>query len=290
MLNGNFRTRAVVGLAVASAVSLFSSGWASAQSVKIQPDEASSKDVFTYQLSLPGQGFGIPTAANVTNLDSANLDSLPSPIGALLGTAKTNVIDHQSLDPNINEPVLTGNSGNTWIQFDLPSADANAVTSATLNLFALDGEGATGAFANPTAAKSVTIDVHESSAAWDEQTLTWETEPAAGALVTTTVQDSVGDWVSFDVTALVKAWLDGSKDNNGVVLSQRDVVASDNQALAGLEKVHASLFASSGFGDPARFGDDPTLRPFLQINGVPEPASVSILAIGAGVLMLRRRG
>ena len=58
--------------------------------ITLQPDEMSSQDVFVYEFGVPGV-FGIPTAARVTNLDTATLSAIPGavPFGNFLGSANT---------------------------------------------------------------------------------------------------------------------------------------------------------------------------------------------------------
>ena len=222
---------------------------------------------------------------NVTNLDADTLavEHPASIIGALLGTALTNEIDHESINNGISE--FTGNSAHTWIQFDLPVINTDDVISASLNLWALDGEGITGAFANPSVGKEVVTRVYDAGTSWDEQAITWETEPAHGDLVTQTTQDAVEQWVEFDVTSIVLDWLNGTKTNNGLFLDQEAVVLDvrmDPDELSGLEDVVASLYPSSAWNDE-------TVRPFLAINVVPEPASLSLLTVGGFFLLRRRR-
>lgn len=254
---------------------------AMASMIKIQPDEAESDDVLTYQLAVADAGFDIPGVPAVTNLDDDNLSLLdpPSAIGTLLGTALTNAVDHADFNGGI--PIFTGNSAHTWIRFNnLPAADASNVVSASLNLFALDGKMLTGAFDNPSVEKPVTTRVFDAGSDWNEQIITWNNENLPGDFITEVEQTEVNAWVSFDVTGIVQDWLSGAKDNNGLFLDQKDVVFSDED-LSGIEDLAASLYPSSAFGDE-------TLRPFLEIQLVPEPTSAMLMAM-AGVLLFARR-
>ena len=277
-------TRPLTLLGIAASCALGHSAFGQ-QTIVIQPDEADSKDVLTYQLSVGDAGFNISTSPNVTNLDANTLavEHPDSIIGAVLGTALTNIIDHESINGGTSE--FTGNSAHTWIQFDLPVINTADVISASLNLWALDGEGITGAFANPSVGKEVVTRVYDAGTSWDEQAITWETEPAHGDFVTQTTQDAVEQWVEFDVTSIVLDWLNGTKTNNGLFLDQEAVVLDvrmDPDELSGLEDVVASLYPSSAWGDE-------TVRPFLAINVVPEPVSLSLLTVGGFFLLRRRR-
>ncbi len=257
-----------------------------ASAIVIQPGEADSKDVFTYQLAVPNQGFGISGTPNTTNMDTDSLATTnpTSTVGALLGTAATSVIDHASLTGS-SVPIFTGNNTHTWIQFALPSGvAAGDVVSATLNLYALDGLAATGAFDNPAPGQEVTTRVFEVNSAWDEQIVTWNNASLPGSLtsVTEVTQNAVDTWVNFDVTGTVQDWLSGAKVNNGFFLDQKEVVFSSATGLSGLESVVASLYASSAWADP-------NLRPYLEIRLVPEPSSLALTGIGIGLFAAARR-
>lgn len=273
----------------------------SASAIQIQPNEADSDDVFTYQFHGPDPGFNAGNFPDTINLDT---DTLPvtSPIGSLLGTSRTDATIHNvdlatgefsDLPPNgTGSPVLTGHDGFSWLRFDLSGVIINLdkVESINLNLWALDGQGITGAFENPSPGAPVETEVYAAGGSWDEQTLTWLTQgpflPAGGPEDSVT-QTGVNQWVSFDVTSLVRSWLDGSAANNGFVLQQNGVVDALNpSSLVGFTGAVSSLYASSAFDNAA----SKSLRPFLQINMVvPEPITATLSLMGLGVLGMATR-
>ncbi len=262
-------------LAVAAMAYLGSSQAATV--VTLQPDEASSKDVFVYEFGVAGV-FNIP-APRVTNLDTETLSALvPAPtvpFGNFLGAGET--------DP------FTGPGGEnrahgirSLLQFDLGllALTPAQVGSATINLYALP---ALGAFESPTAANPVTTDLRRVTGNWSETTVTWETAPAVAAPVVSSVtQDSVNRWVSFDATALVRDWLADPASNKGVELSQRGVVEIEKPGAR--DRYFASLYASSNAADGWQ-------RPYLSVTAVPEPSTYALMLGGIGAVgwLSRRR-
>jgi hypothetical protein len=72
---------------------------------------------------------------------------------------------------------------------------------------------------------SGTVQLYAAGAAWDESTLTHNTAPAllgdpgnGSAPYATQGISVVNKYVTFDVTELVRDWVDGSRANNGIVL------------------------------------------------------------------------
>ncbi len=260
---------AAFGIAPAGAVSL---------SV-IQPDEAASKDVLVYEFDVPGI-FGIPTPPRSTNLDSDTLNAIsppPVPFGNFLGAAETDPFSLTEGGP------LRMHGTRSLLEFDLASTGLKSkqVGRATLNLYALP---ALPAFESPRPDKPVTTELRRVREAWDEQEVTWDSRPkVANKPATTVVQDGVDRWVQFEVTDLVKDWLDDASRNFGIEISQQGVV--EMEVPGDRDRYFASLYASSAFADPA-------LRPFVEVAPVPVPPAIALMAAGMmmlGGLRLRRQ-
>lgn len=251
---------------LALALSLAFTGSAlGATTINLQPDERSSKDVFIYEFGVPG-AFRIPTAARSTNLDTETLDRLTPapavPFGKFLGSANT--------DPLIgSQGEIRAHDARSLIQFDLSflNLTATQVGSASINVYALPGLPP---FANPTATAPIVTELRQVIQPWGETTATWENRPLVSAALTQARQDGINQWVSFDVTGLVRDWLTDRTPNHGVELSQPDVMLLGGRPIA-------SLYASSAF-------DDPSLRPFLSISAVPEPQTYALLIAGLGLV------
>lgn len=231
----------------------------------LQPDEAKSEDVFVYEFAIPGF-FGIPTAARVTNLDSQTLDALtppPVPFGNFLGSSNTIPLIGALGETRAHDT-------RSLLRFDLGTLgfSAGQILNARLNLFALPGLPP---FDNPTTSKPITTELHRVTQAWGETTVTWETQPTVAGSFSSTVQNGVNQWVSFDVTGLVQDWLSDPTTNFGVELLQPDIVIADSG------KPIASLYASSASANAV-------LRPFLEISTIPEPSTFALLAGSLGVV------
>jgi hypothetical protein len=217
----------------------------SAQAVEIvlQPNEAASKDTFVYE-----------------NFADANFDTtVAGPIfGSYLGAAQT----------------TTPHTTESYLQFDFSGVTLTAaeVTSATLELHAVNGAAA-GFGVNPAPANPVLVDLFAVVEDWSETLLTWNTPPpAAGSLYAQTSIDGINQAFTFDVTDLVKDWLDGSLANKGLALK-------GNAPVPVMATFAAAAFSSSSGA----------FAPKLTI--VPEPSGVvlALSALAATVLLSRRR-
>ncbi|MGE0862028.1 MAG: DNRLRE domain-containing protein [Gammaproteobacteria bacterium] len=260
--------------------SLAVTGAASADTlISLQPDEASSKDVFVYEFGVGGT-LGIPTPPRTTNLDTVTLNGItppPVPFGLFLGAANT--------DPQIGaQGEVRAHDAKTLIQFDLSLLNITAarVASASINLYALP---ALPPFESPDAAHPVTIDLRRVLANWGEQSATWENQPTVAASPTSTVvQGGVDQWLSFDITGLVRDWLADPASNFGVQLAQRDVVEIE---VDGVERYFGGIYASSATADV-------TLRPYIAITATPTPVPLPpagwlLGAALSGLGLVRRR-
>ncbi len=236
-----------------------------ATSIRLQPDEASSKDVFVYEFGVPG-AFGIATAARSTNLDTQTLNALvplPAvPFGNFLGSANTDPLVGVSGEERAHDT-------RTLIQFDLGflRLSASQVAGAWINVHALPGLPP---FTNPTVANPIVTELRSITQAWGETTATWDNRPGVSGVMAEATQTGVNQWVRFDVTSLVKGWLANPGMNHGVELSQPDIMMLDGKPIA-------SLYASSAFADA-------DLRPYLSVSAVPEPETYALMLAGLGLV------
>ncbi len=94
-------------IAVAVAVVIAAPSLAHASSVRISPDESTSKDAFVYAFEIPGT-LGIPGSPNMLNFDTENIPATAAvPFGATLGVAETIPFRNNPLipmNPSANTP------------------------------------------------------------------------------------------------------------------------------------------------------------------------------------------
>lgn len=200
-----------------------------AGAITINPSEATSKDTFGYQ--------GLP---------ALNLNS--PPFGSFLPVGAT----------------TTGHDTRSILEFDLTGIGVTGgqVASATLNLFVGDTT-ATGFGINPSGGSPITVNLSALTGSWVETTVAWGTLPTVGAEYDSLAINAINQTVSFDVTQLVKDWLDGALANNGLILVADAAVGSSPNW------VYATFASSAGASAPA-----------LIITPVPEPSTV-VLAMCA---------
>jgi uncharacterized protein (TIGR03382 family) len=217
--------------------------WAdsAAYAITLQPSESTGQDGFGYQF-LPTTNVHFPSFSNWL------------PVGA----------------------TTTGHDTQSVLKFDLSSVGLTGaqVASASIQLFAISTES-TNFGVSPSAGQPITVDMYAATSSWDESTVTWATLPTLGSLVDSEVVNAINQTYTFDVTDLVKQWLDSPVSNNGVrMLAPTAVGASPSWVYA--------VFNSSN-GSPA---------PALVINPVPEPSTSMLAAVAAPALAwvgMRRR-
>jgi hypothetical protein len=219
---------------IAGFVSLTLSAYAFASPSIIQPDESAATDSFVYEF-LPN-----------TNFDGPGFNGILS--------------SGRSVNP--------GHDTRSFLRFDFSGDALAAGEAATLNLFVVSGASVGFPFVDPSPGAPVSTELRYLTGGWDESTVSWNQQPAIGTIVIDTQTiDGVGQWVRFDITALVSAWIGDPSLNFGLAIQQ---VASVNNGGA----VFAVYESASGVH-----------RPYVQI--VPEPAGVSLLL--AALTACRRR-
>jgi len=125
-------------------------------------------------------------------------------------SATTNFGSATSLIVDGKTPALTGPSAKlkrTFVAFGLSSIPSGSIiNSAKLQLFMYD---------DPSL--SLPLEVHRITGSWTEAGITWNTQPANTTLATTVNLTGTTDniFLSFDVTADVQAFVDGTATNNG---------------------------------------------------------------------------
>jgi len=230
-------------------------GVASAASVSVADNSGTGQDAFVYSFS--AVNFPVSTGYNVV------------PVG------KTG----------------TGHNTSGLVKFDLSGTALTAaqVTSATLRLYSADPSG-TGFGLAADASHPIQVNVSPLQSDWNRNTVKYSTRPAAGAQETSFSVDHVNDWITVDLTNLVKSWLTSPVSNFGVYLDA-------NAPVAGAPGVYYFAAFDSGW-IPANPNDPNSVitlnnltAPQLVINSVPEPGTLILagLAMPAAVWMAWRR-
>ena len=131
----------------------------------------------------------------------------------------------------------------SMLKFDLSAIPASkAITSAKLRVYFIE--------ACDIGSRTHTVRTSRITGNWTELGVTWNNQPGVGTQYgTAQVTSGTWQWIEFDVTALVRGWINGSIPNQGVML--RGPEASDNSS--------ASLgFLTRDYSDAAE-------RPYLSI-------------------------
>lgn len=170
--------------------------------------------------------------------------------------------------------VISWNTANfdvkkSYLQFDLSGIpDTATITSAVLSLYSVPGSP-------PFAPYPKAVYAHHLDDTWDESTLTFYNRPYMMSETTSnwTLADT-DTWNSWDVTAWAQADNHAGDDVLTIGLAENGTYGQTGVYF---------YFASKEHGNVA-------LRPSLVMDVVPEPAGLSLLAMGALALLRRRRG
>lgn len=85
--------------------------------------------------------------------------------------------------------------------------------------------------------RSHTVTAYSVSGAWEENAVTWNTQPAFGqAYGSGSVQSRTYEWYLIDVTDLVKQWANGTLPNNGLMLRGPEGAGNESAMLVFLTR------------------------------------------------------
>jgi hypothetical protein len=135
-------------------------------------------------------------------------------------------------------------AGSTFVVDTIPAG--SVVNSAIFSIYVIEGN------------QSATVNVHRVTANWSETSVTWNN--FGGAFDPAILDSFVGNpgWQSADITGLVQGWVDGSIENQGILLEQG--------------QTYFTLYESSDNATPA-------LRPMLEIFYTPPGGAMQQLVI-----------
>jgi Collagen triple helix repeat (20 copies) len=134
-----------------------------------------------------------------------------------------------SVTPKINYSasiaLVVGGGSSTYLQFSfagLPGGINGANISAANVVVYVDAAVTAGS-----------MDVYAVSAPWSSNTITYNNAPALGSKILSAVPVSAPGYVSLNITSTVQAWLNGTLNNNGIVL----VPTSGSPILASIDSI-----------------------------------------------------
>ena len=140
-----------------------------------------------------------------------------TPQQTTLGTTGDTYVDQNNATGNYGSNFMmkvgsySGSANRALIKFDLAAIPAGTnINQATLRVYY---------FVCALPGTTTTLTAYRISESWDEMTATWNTQPAyAEAYGSASFVSCNTDWKSFDVTALVQAWVNGTYSNYGILL------------------------------------------------------------------------
>jgi hypothetical protein len=150
-------------------------------------------------------------------------------------------------------------------QADLDTLIGKPITSASLFLYQYQGTNSPGD----------TINAHSITSDWSESTATWDNRPGYNAVPVSSLavagdSNTIGwrEWTGLGST--VSSW--AGNPHFGLVLeNNKDLVNEEQYA-----RFYSSEYSNAAF------------RPYLKVTAAPEPVSMVLFSLGAGVLGLKR--
>ena len=163
----------------------------------------------------------------------SNVQSVSVQLGKFYSVADTTVLQGY---PNENfgsttdlwmgyDHCLGGKIARSLVQFDLSSIPARAsISRATLRLYLMNscdiGE------------RTHSVTVYRAKASWSESSVIWNTRPDyAEAYGSTSIPSRTWGWYSFDVTGLVRGWVNGSFADHGMMIRGPESSGDDSAQL-----------------------------------------------------------
>ena len=168
----------------------------------------------------------------------------------------------------LNLLVKTSSAGynrNTFLKLDLLALPAN-VGSVQLQLYGLISGGS-------TSTTAVQTNVYAADANWDELSVTWNTQPALGALLGSLTATRTGQWFTLDVTDYVRAALAAGQTSVGFALHNPTSTSPLSSFTANAAATNQPQFVvtpptSAGSSAVGRPGDQP--NPFADSVFAPD--------------------
>ncbi len=186
----------------------------------------------------------------------------------------------------------------TLLNFNLSSySDSSEIISAKLKMYFYSGDTSGRTYnlhrvTNSWSESASSWVNRDGSSQWDSMT-GWDNDPNhvyqygggdydATVEAFTVMPSSTDQWVEWDITDLVKDWIDGT-DNYGLIIMDSDEF--DAPWETGQDKEdYMCFFRGNEYGSTA---EQIAQRPYLEI--VPEPTSMTLLGVAAATMLLRRR-
>jgi uncharacterized repeat protein (TIGR01451 family) len=159
-----------------------------------------------------------------------------------------------------------GRIARSLIQFDVSAIPAGtSIDSAVLRVYLVSSYDYPG--------KSRTITTYRISSSWSESSVTWNTSPSyAQAYGSASVTHGAWGWYSFNVTSLVRGWVNGTLTNYGIMLRGPEWSGTDSSWKAFATRESGTTYTpylQITYGDGAFFtgGNPPTIEGALAPAG-----------------------
>ena len=119
------------------------------------------------------------------------------------------------------------------LRFDLagPIPPGGIITDARLRLRL--------SFSSPTGDEPMATVLRNLQAPWDEDTVTWNNQPAWGEIYTGTIVGSAHTWYEWEITGLAREWEEGTLPNHGLEIIGDEAIQQRERAFYSRETTTA---------------------------------------------------